>query len=343
MQDDRESRLQPEHARPRGLPLGVLVLVGVRGVVGRDHVDDALGQGVPHRPRVVRGAQRRVDLVDRVVAGEPGVGEQQVVRRHLRAHAHAGGLRGAQHVDRPGGGHVADVQPRAGLAGQRAVPRDDGLLRGGRPALQPQPGRDGALVGLCAVGEPVVLGVLGDDDVERRGVLQRAAHDQRVVDALPVVAEHPHLRAARGHRAELGELRALQPDGDRADRDDVHQGGVAPEPPHLLDHPGGVGDRVGVGHRVHGGEAAERRGARAGRDGLGVLPARLAQVRVQVDQARQRDQPGGVDDLGTGHREAVADRGDTAVLHQDVGGVLAVGAGALDQVGAHWGVPPSSR
>jgi uncharacterized Zn-binding protein involved in type VI secretion len=46
---------------------------------------------------------------------------------------------------------------------------------------------------------------------------------------------------------------------------------------------------------VHRGEAAERGRPGAGLDGLGVLAARLAQVGVQVDEAGQRDQAGGVD------------------------------------------------
>ena len=49
---------------------------------------------------------------------------------------------------------------------------------------------------------------------------------------------------------------------------------------------GGVGHRVGVGHGQHGGEAPARRRPSAGAHGLGVLPAGLAQVGVQVDQAR---------------------------------------------------------
>ena len=74
-------------------------------------------------------------------------------------------------------------------------------------------------------------------------------------------SEKTRTRAARvGHRAELGEPLAAEPDGDRADRLHVAVPGLAAEPPHLLDHAGGVGDRVGVGHRVHRGEAAERRG-----------------------------------------------------------------------------------
>ena len=39
VEHDRQRRLQPEHARPGVRPLALLVLHGVRRVVGRDHVD----------------------------------------------------------------------------------------------------------------------------------------------------------------------------------------------------------------------------------------------------------------------------------------------------------------
>ena len=47
-------------------------------------------------------------------------------------------------------------------------------------------------------------------------------------------------------------------------------------------------------------EAAGRRGARAGLDGLGVLEARLAQMHVHVDEAGRDDQARGVEHLGAG-------------------------------------------
>ena len=189
----------------------------------------------------------------------------------------------------------------------------------GQP-VRPEPAGDLALVHLRALGEPRLLGVLGDDAVEGLDVLQGAAHQQRVGDALAVVGEDPHPRGGVGHRAELGQLLAAQADGDRADRVDVAVAGLAAEAPDLLDDAGGVGDRVGVGHRVHGGEAAERGGPGAGLDGLGVLAAGLAQVGVQVDQAGQRDQPVGVDD----RRRPVsggADLGDRRRREQQVDGV----------------------
>ena len=119
-----------------------------------------------------------------------------------------------------------------------------------------------ALVHLRALGEPRLLRVLGDDAVERLDVLQRPAHQHGVGDALAVVGEHPDPGGGVGHRAELGEPLARQPDRDRADRVRRRTQPASPaEPPDLLDDAGGVRDRVGVGHRVHRGEAAERRGA----------------------------------------------------------------------------------
>ena len=142
--------------------------------------------------------------------------------------------------------HVADVQPRPGLAGQRAVAGDDRLLRRRRPPGQPELRRDDALVRLRARGEPVVLGVLGDHRVERRGVLQRPAHDDGVVHAPAVVGEHPHPGAGGGHRAELGHPLAREPDGDGADRVHVDQPDLLAEAVHVLDDDGGVGHRVRV-------------------------------------------------------------------------------------------------
>ena len=241
------------------------------------------------------GAQRRVDLEDRVVGRGELVGQEQVVRRDL-------------------GG---DVEPRA--FAQRMISTEPAVetwqtcsreptcsasrtsramiassATAGQPR-RPRTPRQRALVHLRVLGEARLLRVLGDHAVERLHVLQGAPHHHRVVHALAVVGEDPHPRGGVGHGAELGELLPPEPDRDGADGLDVAVAGLAPEPPDLLDDAGGVGDGVGVGHRVDGGEAAERGRAGAGLDGLGVLAAGLAQVRVQVDEAGQRDQAVGVD------------------------------------------------
>ena len=286
------------------------------------------------------GAQRRVDLVDRVVALHQVLGEDQVVRGDLGGHRVALGLGRADQLHRAGRGDVADVQPGLGVRGQQDVAGDDRLLGDRRPAGQAQDPGQLALVHLRALGQPGLLRVLRDDAVEGLHVLQRAPHQVRVGDALAVVGEDPHAGRGVGHRAELGQPLAGQAHGDRADREHVAVPGLAAQPPDLLDHAGGVGDRVGVGHGVHGGEAAEGGGPGAGVDGLGVLAARLAQVGVQVDQARQGDQAAGVDHHGPGDRAQGPGVGDDAVAQEEVLRVTAQDARVLDQVGgAHAAAP----
>ena len=110
----------------------------------------------------------------------------------------------------PGRGDVADVQPRADVLGQQHVAGDDRLLGDRRPAAQAEHAGPLALVHLRVLGQPRLLRVLGDDAVERLDVLQRPAHQHRVRDAVPVVAEDPHPGGRVGHGAELGELLAAR-------------------------------------------------------------------------------------------------------------------------------------
>ena len=105
----------------------------------------------------------------------------------------------------------------------------------GQPA-RPEPGGVRSLVGDGADGEPRLFGMLGDQHAKARGVLERAAHDQRVVHADAVVGEHPHLPGTGGHHAHLGELGARQPHGDGAD------GMHVDEPDLLAPVPDVVGD-----------------------------------------------------------------------------------------------------
>ncbi len=229
------------------------------------------------------------------------------------------------------------MQARAHVLREEHVARDDRLLGDRGPARQAELRRHDALVHLGALGEARLLRVLGDDAVERLDVLEGAAHEDRVVDALPVVREHPHAGRGVGHRAELGELLAREPDGDGAHGVHVDPARVAPETPHLLDDARGVRDRGRVRHRVHGREAARRRGAGAGRDRLGVLAPRLAQVGVQVDQPGQGDEARRVDDDGAvvvrGARGADrGELGDHAVREDEVDGVAAQRARAAQDV-----------
>ena len=129
------------------------------------------------------------------------------------------------------------------------------------------------------------------------------------------------LRPGAGHETELGKPGAGQASGHGADWLHVDQAGRPAEVEDVLRRFGRVGDRCGVGHGEHGGVAADRRGGRAGGDGLGVLAAGFAQVGVQVDETGQSDEPVGVDDLRARARAVTerADGVDAPVLEQQVG------------------------
>ena len=277
-------------------PLAFLVLARVRGVVGADDVDGAVGQRGAQGLDIGVGAQRRVDLVDGVVAAGELVREPEVVRGDLGRDVDAAGLGPADDLHGSGGGDVADVQPGADVLGEQHVAGNDAFLGDGGPAGEAEDGGDLALVHLRAGGEPGFLRVLGHDAVERLDVFQRAAHQHGVVDADAVVGEDPDVGAGVGHGAEFGELLPREADGDGADRADVHPAGGAAQGEDLFDDAGGVRHRGAVGHRVHGGVAAQGRGAGAGLDRFGVFAAGFAQVGVDVHHAGQGDESGGLND-----------------------------------------------
>ena len=93
---------------------------------------------------------------------------------------------------------------------------------------------------------------------------------------------------------------------------------------HLAHHGRRVDRRVGVGHRNHGTEAAQRSGPAAGLHGLGLLAAGLAEVGVQVDQTGRHDAAAGVERATPQTRplrQSLADRGDVTVRIDDHVGV----------------------
>src|SRR5699024_10763136 len=111
-------------------------------------VDGPVGQPVAEGCDVVRGAQRRIDLVACVEATHQVVRQQQVVRGDLGRHGDAALFGPAHDVDAAGGGQVAHVQSGPDVLGQQHVAGDDRLLGDGRPAGQAQLGGDHALVHL---------------------------------------------------------------------------------------------------------------------------------------------------------------------------------------------------
>ncbi len=135
---------------------------------------------------------------------------------------------------------------------------------------------------------------------------------------MSVVAEDADPGPGPVHEAELGELDALDALRHRADGLDVDEATGPAEVEDVLDDLGGVGDGTRVRHGEDGREAPGRRGGRAARDRLGVLPSRLAQMGVDVDETGKQGEAVGVEDLGVRRRVDPAHLGDDAVADEDV-------------------------
>ncbi len=143
------------------------------------------------------------------------------------------------------------------------------------------------------------------------------AHDRVAEDRLAVVGEgHGACPLERG---EVSELFAMAADGCSGNRKDVHVRAARG-----IEHPAGDFSRVihgaGVGHGADGGKAAGGCGHGAAGDRLFVGLAGLAQVNVNIDEARCDDESAGVEAF-IGATAQLARRShfrDTAVFEQEV-------------------------
>ena len=170
---------------------------------------------------------------------------------------------------------------------EQAVAGDDRLLGDRGPAAQAELRRTPRPRSSARLRSAAVPRVLGDHAVEGLHVLERAAHEHRVGHAVAVVGEHPHSAGRVGHRAEFGEPLALEPDRDGADgrRRIAGLRGRAARPARRRRRCRRRGRCSAIAYTA---VKPPRRRPGTGLDGLGVLPAGLAQMGVEVDQAGQQ-------------------------------------------------------
>jgi hypothetical protein len=217
------------------------------------------------------------------------------------------GLGPAEISTEPGGGDVADVQPAADVLGEQHVAGDDRLLGDGRPAGQAEPGADLALVHLGALGEPRLLGVLGDDAVERLHVLQRAAHQHGSATQCPSSEKTRTLAAESAIAPSSASCLPARPTvtapiGCTSTSSRPRGRAARPaRPRRRCRRPGGVGHRVHRGVAAEGGgpepvstvSASSRPGSRrwvcrSTRPGSATSPARRSPRRRRSGRRRSR-------------------------------------------------------
>ena len=158
-----EGRLQTDDAEGRLLERHVLLLGGVRRVVGGDAVEEAALERRDERRAVALGAQRRVHLEVGVERLDGLVGEREVVRRDLGGDpARPAALARAMAASEAARADVADVHGRVLVVGdvEGRGPRRGSRTSDGMP-VRPSLRRHRPLVHLPALEERVVLGVHG--------------------------------------------------------------------------------------------------------------------------------------------------------------------------------------
>src|SRR5262245_45846960 len=225
---------------------------------------------------------------------------------------------------------------RAGLAHESQIARQHDLLTRRRPAAQAKQSRDGALVHYAGANEIFVLAMLDERQAQWRGVLHRQPHHAPAAHRPPIVGEGD--RAGLGQFHHLGQLAPLLAARDRRDGPYPRRS-LLRAVTYSIKQRRRVEDGIGVGHAANRREAAARRRPRASGDRLLALVARLAQVRVEVHEAR-RDDPASrrldhtrVTPLG-GERRAEANRRHPLALDQRRAWAVESLAGIEDATGA---------
>jgi len=307
----------------------VLVVAGVRGVVRGDAVDGAVMQAADEFRTVGFGAQRRLDLVDRVVALDELFVEQQVVRSGVGADRGLGFAGVADQLDRTGGGDVGKVQARADAFLQDEIAGDDHFLGGFEHAAQPVFVGDEALVDLAFGRDRMVFRVLDDGHVQHLDIFQRLADQVGFHHAVAVVGKgHGAAFDQVGHFHQV--FAQLSP-GDGGHGKDVDQADLFGAGDDVFGHRAVVVDRLGVGHAGDGSEAAVRCRPGAAFDGFLVFLPRLAQMGMHVDKARGHDQLPGFDGRAAADFfYGLGDLLELAVFDQDIHDAVH-GAGRVDQ------------
>ncbi len=174
----------------------------------------------------------------------------------------------------------------------------------------------------CAppAGQRVVLAVLGQGDAEAGGVLQGPAHEAGVLHAGAVVGEQPHARGRPSRPSAPGARPARPTVMAPADVDVAQRGG---RPSSRTSRTTAAQSMAGsvLGMATTAVKPPRAAARRAGLDGLGLLPAGLAEVGVQVDEAGRDDAAAAVEHVE--RRRARRGRSPTATMrpsrHEHVG------------------------
>jgi len=178
-------------------------------------------------------------------------------------------------------------------------------------------------VHLRSIRQAGLLSMLGDDAIERPNVFERSTHENWIVNAHAIVGEHDDVSGTVMHGTEFRQVLALQSNGHGAHGANICVAGLMTEMKNLFDDAGRILHGRCIRHGVDASESAGRGCPGAGQNCLSIFAARLAQMRMKVDEARQGNATLGVMlDSALGYLEVLANSGDDAVVERNISNAL---------------------
>ncbi len=324
---ERERGFEADDAEGGFVEFEFFFFAGVGGVVGGEAVDgavdDALDAGVDVGPGAEGGIHFGIGVVAAVEGAAGFVGEKEVVRSNLGGDGLAVALGLADEFDGAGGGDVLDVVACADAFIEEEIACDHEFLGDGGETGEAE--FDGGGAGVHGpAGKRWFFAVLGEDAAEHFDVLEGFEHDGGGSDADAIIGEADGTGGV--HEGHLGEFLPLAALGDGADGKNIAKCGGLGAGMDEADLGVIIESGRSVGHAADGGEATRGGGGAASGDGFLGFLAGLAEVNVDVDEARCDREAGAVNDgevRGFGaERIGFTDRGDFAVGDKQVGGAL---------------------
>lgn len=248
----------------------------MRGMVGGNAIDGAVGHRCGYRLPVRFAAQRRGELGEGSIVADRQFIQCEILRSGVAGDLEPTRLRHPNGFNAGCGRNMRDMIAATREREEAQVALDHDHLRGRRDACKPKPRRQLTLIHLAAAGERWFLRMLHDEDAEGAGVTQGAMHDARIGNGGKAVGERNC--ATLREQAEFREIFPGKTLGNTGIGVDFDLADLSGAPGDELDLGDVVDHRVSVRQRHHGRDAACCRGGTGAGDGFLVFLAWLAKL-----------------------------------------------------------------
>src|SRR5258708_8257996 len=224
----REGGFEAEDAERRAVECYILERWLMRGVIGGDGIDGAVGQASEKGFAVRVRGERRIHFEAGIVL-DILVDEREVVGGDFAGYAETALLGPADLFEGSFRGEMRDVEPRAGKFGKLNVARNANGFRSGRHALQAEARGGDAFAHDGAGGKRNIFGVFHDGKIERATVVHDLTSEFCGGDGFSIVGDSDD--AGFLHGRDFRDVPSFAANGSGADSPDPNAGAGLPPIP----------------------------------------------------------------------------------------------------------------